>query len=223
MPRTIETTVYKYSELSDAAKAKARDWYREASAGDNYFSEHVVGEFSDMLKAFGFDTIGSNPNRRPRGNGIYWSGFCSQGDGACFEGSWSATAVDGATVDAFLAERPGGTELKEYADTLRGIVGDCPFGTASLRHSGHYYHEQSVSVDFEPGDDDCEERDGDGLAGYRAALQAAGDAFTELCRELMRHLYAQLEQAYEFENSDEQVAESIEANEYEFTESGERA
>jgi len=223
MSRTVTSTVYTYAELSDDAKIKARDWLREASVSDNYFAEHVVSEFSDMLKAFGFETIGANPNCRSRGNGIYWSGFSSQGDGACFEGSWSAADVDSAAVDAFLADRPGDTELKDYADTLRGIVGDCPFASASLRQSGHYYHEQSVSIDFEPGDDDCEERDGDGLAGYRATLQAAGDTFTELCRDLMRHLYTRLEQAYEFENSDEQVAESIVANGYEFTESGERA
>jgi hypothetical protein len=32
--RTIETNVYKFDELSDAAKERARDWFREASAGD---------------------------------------------------------------------------------------------------------------------------------------------------------------------------------------------
>jgi hypothetical protein len=32
MTRIVKTTVYTFDELSDAAREKARDWYREALA-----------------------------------------------------------------------------------------------------------------------------------------------------------------------------------------------
>lgn len=39
--RTIEKTIYKYSELSDAAKSNARDWYRQSDC-DDFYSECVI-------------------------------------------------------------------------------------------------------------------------------------------------------------------------------------
>ena len=45
---------------------------------------------------------------------------------------------------------------------------------------------------------------------------------TEAARDFMRWIYRQLEAAYEWENAVEQVDDSIRANEYEFTEDGER-
>ena len=39
MARIKQTTVYQFDELSDAAKEKARDWYREASADDAFWQE----------------------------------------------------------------------------------------------------------------------------------------------------------------------------------------
>lgn len=37
MTKVIETTVYTFDELSDKAKEKARDWFREASGGDAWW------------------------------------------------------------------------------------------------------------------------------------------------------------------------------------------
>ena len=34
---TTTRTLYKFDELSDEAKEKARDWYREAGAGDQWW------------------------------------------------------------------------------------------------------------------------------------------------------------------------------------------
>lgn len=64
---------FQFDQLSDDAKEKARDWYREASAGDNYFSEPVIEDWKARLEKKGFN----DPE-------ISWSGFSSQGDGASF-------------------------------------------------------------------------------------------------------------------------------------------
>ena len=47
--------------------------------------------------------------------------------------------------------------------------------------------------------------------------------FEEAARDCMRWIYHRLEKEYDWQNADEQVAENIEANEYEFTEEGEIA
>src|SRR5262245_18690549 len=95
MPRVIQTTVYTYTELSDKAKAKAREWYRNVSAGDNAFADSLTcngGDFETVAKLCGW-TI--DPCKQRKGAlAIYWSGFWSQGDGLHFLGKWQADAVD---------------------------------------------------------------------------------------------------------------------------------
>ena len=49
------------------------------------------------------------------------------------------------------------------------------------------------------------------------------DEITECLRDFANWIYKQLERDYDYQNSDDAVAETIEANDYEFTEDGERA
>jgi hypothetical protein len=53
MSHVICTTVYGYSELSDAAKSRARDWYREASAGDIPWADESIGSIQAFCDEFG--------------------------------------------------------------------------------------------------------------------------------------------------------------------------
>lgn len=64
-----------YSQLNDAAKQKAREWWVESSLrhGDTYYAEPVVAEWKWLLTSKGFGDVEIN-----------WSGFWSQGDGASF-------------------------------------------------------------------------------------------------------------------------------------------
>jgi hypothetical protein len=48
------------------------------------------------------------------------------------------------------------------------------------------------------------------------------DTLIELARDFMDWIYKQLEKEWDYQNSDEQVEESIRANEYEFLEDGVR-
>ena len=51
MPEIVCTTVYQFPELSDAAKEKARSWYRELGAHDDWwdavYDEAPDGEIAD--------------------------------------------------------------------------------------------------------------------------------------------------------------------------------
>ena len=88
MPEIIETTVYRLDELSDAAKEKARAWYREGGFDYDWF-ESVYDDFESIaeilglrLKTRGVRLCGGGTRQKPC---IWFSGFSSQGDGACFE------------------------------------------------------------------------------------------------------------------------------------------
>lgn len=61
-----------YALLDDAAKARARDWYRSGNI-DDFWAEYVIDEWTKELEDMGFDTVK-----------IGYSGFSSQGDGASF-------------------------------------------------------------------------------------------------------------------------------------------
>ena len=71
--RTEALHIYTYEELSDEAKAKARDWYRKND--DNEYSEFVIDDAKEVAALMGWEI-----------DKVYYSGFWSQGDGACFEG-----------------------------------------------------------------------------------------------------------------------------------------
>ena len=69
------TNVYDFSELSPAAKAKARDWYREGDTDSGFGAECVINDAKMVFAHCGItiDRVG-------------YSGFWSQGDGAHFVG-----------------------------------------------------------------------------------------------------------------------------------------
>lgn len=77
--RREDGTGITYEQLDDDAKERARNWWREAGADDNYWSEPVVAEWKWLLDQKGFYGVEIN-----------WTGFWSQGDGASF----TATSID---------------------------------------------------------------------------------------------------------------------------------
>jgi hypothetical protein len=92
MPEVICTTVYQFPELSDAAKERALSWYRELGPHDDWWGavyedfERVCEILGIRLKTTPVRLMGGGTRAKPC---IWFSGFCSQGDGACFEGYWS--------------------------------------------------------------------------------------------------------------------------------------
>jgi hypothetical protein len=54
MPEIIETTVYRLEELSDAAKDKARAWYRQVRFDHDWF-EFVYEDFERICSILGID------------------------------------------------------------------------------------------------------------------------------------------------------------------------
>lgn len=199
--KTIKINVYDFSELSPAAKAKARDWYREGNTHDGFGAECVIEDAKRVFAHCGItiDRVG-------------YSGFWSQGDGAHFVGSWSAADVKPGGVKQ---EAPVDETLHSIAAEFERIAALFPLASFTVKHSGHYQHENCTDFSFSFPDENGDETDAPGATQAEEDLEKAA-------KDAMRWIYRQLEQDYEWRNADEQVDESIESNGYTFTEEGER-
>jgi hypothetical protein len=229
MPRRVEKTVYKYDELDDASQAKARDWWREAQAqsGDNFWSEHITDDFKEVLKACGFslDSRITGPNGSGRRDVLYWSGFSSQGDGACFGASWNARDV---SVAAMIADRPvtykdesgepqtcpHNAKLVPLLEEAANLARVYPRGSGRIVANDRYHSTSCENA--------CADHAGDLDDAYSSepADTALQEALESLAQDLAQHFYRELESEYEYMLADEQVVEAIMANDYEFTSDG---
>lgn len=212
MTRTVEVVLYQYDELSDAAKSKARDWYREAAEhfGDMLYAEQVFDDAETIAAILGIEFNRREPGKPRSQPTIWYSGFASQGDGACFEGAYAYAA----NAPALIREHaPQDATLHRIADELEAL--QSMHGskiTASVRQSGHYQHSGCTDIDVTFDEEDADIYD-----------HEADKALTRLLRAFMDWIYRELESAYYAELEDDNVAENIRANEYEFEASGKRA
>src|SRR5271165_3112024 len=116
--RIVETSVYEFTELSDAAKDKARVWFRETI--DDDWWDSVYDDFERICPILGVTLatravrlFGGGTRQKPC---IWFSGFASQGDGASFEGAYGfATGAR----KAIRAHAPQDSELHRIADGLQ--------------------------------------------------------------------------------------------------------
>lgn len=211
MPITKEVTLYHFDELSDRAKDKARDWWRDCENQD-FDTEFLYDDFEECAKALGveFDKqavklMGGGTRYDPV---IYWSGFYSQGDGACFEGSY---AYRKGSAKAIRAHAPQDAELHRIANELAAVQKANGYQVRALaKHRGHYYHSGCMAVDV------FHNRSGNGVE------ERFEQRVTQALRDFADWMWRQMREEYEYRMSDEQVDESIRANEYTFTEEGKR-
>ena len=233
--KEITVKAYEFNELSDKAKERAREWWHEEMSDDNSFSECVIDEAIEQGILMGIEFKERSHSNYKGAPCVYWSGFSSQGDGACFEGTWRASMVKADKVADGWGENEDTTEIKRIAAVFADVAKKYPSGYFSVNHSGHYYHEYCTDFDFDPGDidyaspvldahrkaeDGGEPEELDDLAIDRWREDFPEDILKEAARDLMRYIYRKLEEAYDYEMSDECVDENIRANEYLFTESG---
>ena len=92
----MRVTVYRFDELTDAAREKAREWFRTAIAHDIWWSESVVDDAKHVGAMIGFEV-----------DKIYW-----RDDGACWTGSVAYSAGCAAAV---ARECPQDSEIQRIA------------------------------------------------------------------------------------------------------------
>lgn len=200
MPRKITTTVYKFNELSDEAKEKARSWWREHGLHYDWWdSTYEDAKTCGKLMGVTIDNIG-------------FSGFWSQGDGAHFEGRWDASSVQPGKLKEHA---PKDEELHAIAAEFERIAKAYPEAWFKVKHSGRYQHENCTDFDVGIFEDENQPWNLPEIEAEKVLIRNA--------RRFMKWIYRQLEKEYEWRNSDEQVDETIRANGYEFTEDGRRS
>ena len=212
MPEIIETTVYQLHELSDAAKDKARGWYREVGFDFDWY-DAVYEDFERICAILGVSLtmrsarlFGGGVRPKPC---IWFSGFWSQGDGACFEGHYRHAKRAGPHIRAYA---PQDAELHRIADSLQAVQRRNFYQLrANVTHRGRYYHEHCMAISFER----------DSPTGHDMTHDAE-DIVIEAMRDLARWLYRQLEREYDDQTSDTSIDDAICANAYTFTEEGRR-
>lgn len=197
--RVIETKVYTFDELSEEAKEVAIEANRHVNVEYWEWYHDVYEMFKNKYSNL-FDITN-----------IYFSGFWSQGDGAMFE-------YDGITdklINEFIAQLKT-TPLRKK------IVKDLAYFSGIGKRQGRYYHERSCRHSI-----NVEHNYQVGWGRYPNIdeliddLQIMFEAFIEeRYIDLAQELYSMLQSEYELLTSDEEIAETLIANEYEFTETG---
>lgn len=190
MPRIHETTLYKFDELSTQAKEKAISSFQDDEDYLAYeWDEDTINDFTTILELIGYYDIT-----------CYFSGFWSQGDGACFSARFSREKRCLDKVKSYCPKE------QEILDIVEQIQSEIPLHEEyEIKHSGRYYHKYCTNVYYLGDNNKAEQLD---------------ERFLELSRQLMEILYKKLNDEYDYLNSSEAIIEYIKANDYEFTEHG---
>ena len=201
--RTATINIYKFDELSDAAKGRARNWYREASAGDT-----PDGTRDDAVSVG--ELMGIEIERRHWTNSHGFKGsspvisYCAghvQSDGAAFAGRYRYRKGAAKAVRDYA---PRDAELHQIAQALQAIQARNFYQLTARISEGR---DMDINVD---------------VNRYDGATMTpdAEDEIAEAMRDFAHWIYKQVLAEFDYQASDEAVDESITANEYEFDENG---
>jgi len=191
--RKPRADVYQFAELSESAKERAREWYREGALQHEwwrfiYEDARAVGEMMG-IEICDISFV-----------------LHVQGSGAWFDGDYGHAPNSAALVKDHA---PSDGELHEIAAILAGLQmvhGQALFAVIERKR------DDSVWIEVTEGED-----------GAPCLDEHADKLLRDTLRRFMRWIHGQLEAEYEYQMSDEVVDEMIEGNEYEFTEDGDRA
>ena len=176
---------FKFSELSENAQKVAIENHRYDFCEENLLD--FCDEITSRIKSI-FENVE-----------FYYTGFYSQGDGACF-------TFKGLNFEKLfeVLERQNITFSNEVKEFLKEN-----FTCESIAH-GIYCHEKSVSIEWNCNNEEKFEKE----------IYDFADCLESLRYSLCKELYSELETLHENFTSDECVADCLESNGYEFLESG---
>ena len=201
--KTIEVKLMKFDELSKEAQEKAIEKNRDFNIDNDFWSECVKENWEEKLEKLGYENIR-----------ILYSGFYSQGDGACFTAGVDVTKW----IKAHKAS-------KRYRKILQHVKNE---GTASvsITHNAHYYYSTSTSIDETLADYE-ETKDEFKKAIEKASgidLETQWEKFlidiSDEKEELGNKIYNDLQTEYEYLTSNGAIKEALEGNDYDFDEDG---
>lgn len=187
--REATIKVYSFTELPDEIQQKVIKVFRDYHVEIDNWHEPVTEIFTEKLEKLSYTETKT-----------YFSGFWSQGDGACFEGkvyllNWLKAHKKLSQFKNLV------TYLKEQGDDY-----------LTIKQTGHYYHSRSMAVVDEVHTET--QKQSDELSQVIELIEAE-------IEEVSDEYYKDLENYYNELTSDEAVKEALIDNDYEFRANGE--
>jgi len=205
MPSEKILIVYKFDELSEAAKERARQAYRNLGQPDEWWDS----VYENAVCAADILGIKIDKCRHGKGPAIYFSGFSCQGDGARFIGSYR---YQKGWRSGLLHEFGPGETLNTLLDIGQRLTqAQAPHFynlVALCTTHGRYQHSGCMSVDVSHEED-----------RYRDIGDAEGN-IRQALREFADWIYTLLSAEDDWLTSDKTVDENIRANDYDFDQFG---
>ena len=181
MAEQVQITLFTFDELPEASQQKLIEGFRQDYEPDysNVYDEFII----DMSEQYGADI---------KEDDIQWSGFWSQGDGACF-----TCDFDEEVIFPILKEVLSENDI----DSLEGFELS---QAKSVRcgPSNFYAHENTVTGDI------WLDRPGGAELGSNVVKEME-QRLTEIIRDSCKDLYRRLEDYYDEETEDEAIKQRI--------------
>jgi len=204
-----EKTEFKFDELSERAKERARENYTSGDYPGYDWWDGVYDDAVHMARLLGIE-IGTttHPGRKPgttyQTTNIWFSGFCSQGDGAYFDGDYR-----------FAPNAVKDIEQETTDEELLRIAKELSLMQLTQRLNGHEYFRGSIYSG-----------NGNNIRTeiYDWGIDEVGEPDEEDFRHLMDDfadwIYKRLEDVYDYLCSDEYVDERLSESDCVFDEDG---
>lgn len=188
----------KYQDLSEERKEQERQEYRQYGLNYDWWAG-VYDYAHDTAAKFGLDI-----------DDIFFSGFWSQGDGACFTGDFRFKPC----VVAELPEKVRDIyKTLHEVDSLLKIAVPHFIWVVDITHTGRYSHEYTMQIDTNISADIDDPVGGEGTA-LETIMKETEQGVAEALRDYARWIYSILEEEYEHLTSDETIDELLHDEEY---------
>lgn len=177
--------LYKFEELKEDIKQKVIEKYRDINVEYQEWYDGVFEDWYLKLKKLGYEDTK-----------IYFSGFGSQGDGACF--------IAKVNIEGYLSAHKLKTKFKKLLECADNI-------SITITHNWRYYFASSTDVNFEYFEDDEK---------VESLLNQLETVIRSERETLGKEIYNNLDEEYYGLISDEAVKQAIQGNDYEFMNDG---
>jgi hypothetical protein len=200
-----ESKSFHFGELQADAKDRALDAHRQINVDFDGWWDGVYEDWKEKLEGMGF--------LEPK---IWFRGFSSQGDGACFDcGHIDVRKFASGKKEDFI--RLLFPHINKYLDAVENCIS---FAVKENSYATHYCHWNTRYVDWEVHTNYEEELGVHLSAKFEDKVKEMGDLIEQVRADLSKEIYADLEKEYDYLTSDEAVGEALEANDYLFDEEG---
>lgn len=206
MMKTIVTAqdIYDYRDLDKDIQENVLHDLWDINVDSQWWHEHIVEHWEERLNKIGF----YNPK-------VYFSGFYSQGDGACFSAGIEIT------VDLFeqFVKQLHDKELLKMISKHKNwffdfLTENCNFNIEKTDLANRYSHKKTRYIAGHIENDTIK-------SGYLEQCFDQFLAFIEDVRlEMCQEIYSELQQEYKDLTSDAAIIETIDGNEYQFAANG---